>query len=61
MRGGSGGADGVCWSPSQIGDRKVLSYTAPAGLDFAVQARKVYPGGTDNWWSAASPSGWFLY
>jgi hypothetical protein len=56
-----GGADGVCWSPSQVGHRKVLSYTAPAGLDFAVQAKKGYPFGTDNWWSAKSPSGWFLY
>ena len=56
-----GGANGVGWSPSQTGHRKLLARGAPPGLRFAVQAKKDYPGGYDNYWSAWRPSGWFYY
>lgn len=56
-----GGNRGVCWSTSQTGDRKDLSYGTPAGTQFAVQAMKSYPFGYDDYWSAMSPTGWFFY
>lgn len=56
-----GGANGVGWSPSETGHRKRLTSGAPRNMRFAVQAIKPYPVGRDNTWSAASPSGWFLY
>ena len=57
------GANGVCWSTSQTGHRKVLSYSTPPSTDFAVQAKKSYPCPWchDNYWSAVRPTGWFYY